>query len=426
MWGQNTAFGVTIEELQKDVEIKKEEIRKLEEEAAKYRVEIAEKQKAGKTLKGEIDRINAEIKRVRNDITLTERRIEKAGLEIETLHIEIQEKEESMQTLKIGLRALLQAFAEKDDKSLVVLLVKYDAFSGLFQHIDFMRRTQERIESSLTALRLLREDLVVKKTGVEEKKEELEDLGGALEGKKEIKEGIQKNKNELLLVTKSEEKKYQTLLLDREKKRRTLEDEVLAIEEKIKVIIDPSTLPAKRSGVLGLPLPNISLASCYSGTVGDKNCVTQFFGHTSFAQAGGYGGNGHNGMDFRADIGTPLLAAEEVVVEEVGDTDTGCRGVSYGKWILIRHPNNLSTLYAHLSAIGVSSGQTVKRGERTGYTGKSGYATGPHLHFTVFVTKAVEIKTIISKVCGTPMILPIAGSDPVSGIEGYLNPMDYL
>ncbi|MBI3273871.1 MAG: M23 family metallopeptidase, partial [Candidatus Colwellbacteria bacterium] len=151
------------------------------------------------------------------------------------------------------------------------------------------------------------------------------------------------------------------------------------------------------------------------------------FGYTSFAAAGGYGGKrGHNGIDFRGDTGTPVFSAERGIVEAVGDTDIGCRGASYGKWVLIRHPNNLSTLYAHLSAIIADSGEKVARGDRIGLSGKSGYATGPHLHFGVFAAQAVEIKTIVSRVCGRNMTLPVAGSDPVSGVGGYLNPLDYL
>ncbi|TSC77379.1 MAG: peptidase m23, partial [Parcubacteria group bacterium Gr01-1014_33] len=285
---------------------------------------------------------------------------------------------------------------------------------------------QERIKRSLAALRIVREDLLAKKANAEEKKEELENLSVSLKDKKGIQEGIQKNKAEILAATKNEEKKYQELLRDREKQRQSLENEVAQIEEKIRVTIDPSTLPSKRHGILGSPLPEIARVSCREQGAGEKNCVTQFFGRTDFANAGGYNGKGHNGADFRAEIGTPVFAAEDGIIETTGDTDAGCRGASYGKWILIRHSNNLSTLYGHLSAIGVAPGETIPRGDKIGYSGKTGYATGPHLHFTVFVTKAVEIKTIISKVCGRAMTLPVAGSDPISGIEGYLDPLDYL
>ena len=135
---------------------------------------------------------------------------------------------------------------------------------------------------------------------------------------------------------------------------------------------------------------------------------------------GSYGGKGHNGVDFRAENGTPVQSTEAGIVQGVGDTDTGCRRASYGKWILVKHENNLSTLYAHLSAISVSQGQTIKRGERIGLSGQSGYATGPHLHFGVYASQAVTIEAIRSQVCGRLMTLPL------SAVNGYLNPLDYL
>ncbi|MFA4890076.1 MAG: peptidoglycan DD-metalloendopeptidase family protein [Candidatus Paceibacterota bacterium] len=74
-----------------------------------------------------------------------------------------------------------------------------------------------------------------------------------------------------------------------------------------------------------------------------KIFITQYFGNTAFATANPqvYNGAGHNGIDFRAAVGAPIKAAKDGVVKGVGDTDKNCNGVSYGKWVLIEHPNNL-------------------------------------------------------------------------------------
>ena len=209
-------------------------------------------------------------------------------------------------------------------------------------------------------------------------------------------------------------------MADRERKRYELAQEIADIENQIRITIDPSLLPSKRAGVLAFPLEDAGHISCWSRGADVKNCVTQFFGSTDFAAAGAYNGKGHNGVDFRATMGTPTLSSESGVVEAVGDTDAGCVGASYGKWILVTHRNNLSTLYAHLSSIGVRAGQEVARGALIGFSGNSGYATGPHLHFGVYATQAVRIEDLRSKVCGRIMTLPI------SPYNGYLNPLDYL
>jgi len=126
-------------------------------------------------------------------------------------------------------------------------------------------------------------------------------------------------------------------------------------------------------------------------------------------------------------VGTRVLAAADGVVRFVY-RDKPCTGAYYGgKWILIDHGNNLSTLYAHLSLIKVVPGQKVKAGQVIGYSGESGYVTGPHLHFTVFATKAVRVtgengeKPYYSKVCrGVQLKIPISPNN------GYLNPLSYL
>lgn len=90
-------------------------------------------------------------------------------------------------------------------------------------------------------------------------------------------------------------------------------------------------------------------------------------------------GGGHRGLDISPPYGTPVYAAEAGVVAEAS---TGYNA-GYGTMVMINHGNGLTTMYAHLSAIAVSPGQQVARGEHVGNVGTTGRATGPHLHFEV-------------------------------------------
>jgi murein DD-endopeptidase MepM/ murein hydrolase activator NlpD len=95
----------------------------------------------------------------------------------------------------------------------------------------------------------------------------------------------------------------------------------------------------------------------------------------------GYGVNGHTGIDYMANIGTPVASAADGVVIK---TSTGWSG-GYGNEIVVSHGGGVATRYGHLSQILVSVGQTVSQGQRIGLSGSTGRSTGPHLHFEKIV-----------------------------------------
>ncbi|MGQ0805533.1 MAG: peptidoglycan DD-metalloendopeptidase family protein [Actinomycetota bacterium] len=87
----------------------------------------------------------------------------------------------------------------------------------------------------------------------------------------------------------------------------------------------------------------------------------------------------HQGVDINCSYGQPIYAAGSGIVLEAGS-----RG-GYGNAVLIDHGDGLATLYAHQSQLAVSPGQQVTTGEVVGYVGSTGYSTGPHLHWEVWV-----------------------------------------
>lgn len=86
----------------------------------------------------------------------------------------------------------------------------------------------------------------------------------------------------------------------------------------------------------------------------------------------------HDGIDIAAPHGTPIAAARSGHV-----IYAGARIPGYGKMVIVRHADEYSSVYAHLSRINVKKGQFVARGQRLGRCGQTGRATGPHLHFEV-------------------------------------------
>jgi murein DD-endopeptidase MepM/ murein hydrolase activator NlpD len=104
--------------------------------------------------------------------------------------------------------------------------------------------------------------------------------------------------------------------------------------------------------------------------------VTSGFGFRRLS-ANSHRGRLHKGMDIAAPIGTPILAPADGKV-----VFAGTKG-GYGNTVIIDHGDHVHTLFAHISFIEVSEGETVKKGQEISRVGITGHSTGPHLHYEV-------------------------------------------
>ncbi len=113
----------------------------------------------------------------------------------------------------------------------------------------------------------------------------------------------------------------------------------------------------------------------------------------------------HNGVDYAAPTGTPVRSVGNGVVEFAG------RQNGYGNVVQIKHANDRSTLYAHLSRIDVRNGQRIEQGARIGAVGSTGWSTGPHLHFEFLVNGAHHDPLKIAKASETLTLPPASKAE---------------
>lgn len=111
----------------------------------------------------------------------------------------------------------------------------------------------------------------------------------------------------------------------------------------------------------------------------------------------------HQGVDFAAATGTPIRASGDGTVDFVG-TQNG-----YGNVVVLKHWNNYSTAYAHMSrfASGLRKGMKVNQGEVIGYVGSTGWATGPHLHYEFRINNQPR----------DPLTVEVPNAQPLAGAE---------
>lgn len=393
--------------LQEKIESRKADIEALEAAIAKDQLEINRLGGQKQTLQNEMKLLDLNGKKLTNDIALTEKRIEEKNFEISRLSLEIGDKETKRLRALNSLAESLRGIRIMDDITFQETLLSSKSISNALEDVDRFAQIQVALDSHLASVIQIKTDLQDKKGVSESKRAELATYKTRLADQKSIVDYNKKVKDGLLATTKNQESAYKKLLAEKLAKKNAFESELLSFEAQLRLITDPSALPAPGK-LLSWPVKNV--------------VVTQEFGDTDFARSkpGLYSGGGHNGIDLRAPVGSSIFAAAAGVVEGFGDTDTVCPGASYGKWVLIRHSNGLSTLYAHLSLIKVSTGTTVQTGDLVGYAGMTGYTTGPHLHFTVYATQGVKIMDRPSKACGGTYRMPVAD------LRAYLNPLLYL
>lgn len=85
----------------------------------------------------------------------------------------------------------------------------------------------------------------------------------------------------------------------------------------------------------------------------------------------------HKGIDIAVPIGTAVISFSDGIVYKIGNDDI------YGKYIVIKHSDNVFTKYCHLLSCNVKENDMVETGDRIGKAGNSGWSTGSHLHFEI-------------------------------------------
>jgi murein DD-endopeptidase MepM/ murein hydrolase activator NlpD len=398
-----------VERLQAQIAERNNRLNAIDAEIKQYEAALREVGAEKSTLQSAINQLELERKKVQADISYTQNQITAADLTINKLTLEIGDTERRIETSREAIGGILREMQALDDESLVEVFLRQDNLAEFWNEIESLQTVKSSIAARAAALKSLRDTLDSKRTLSAEERKLLESLKKQYDDQQSILVGNKATKEDLLKQTRNEEKSYQSLLADKKAARDTLLAEVSAIESQIKFILDPNKIPTKGTAVFRWPL--------------DKPYITQYFGYTKFALSGAYNGSAHNGVDMGTAVGTKVYAPLTGTVRNVGNTDTvpGC--YSWGKWVLVDHPNGLSSMFAHLSQISVVPGQVVQTGDIVGYSGNTGYSTGPHLHYTVYVSDGVKVqqfnqyKSVTS--CG-------AALSPFAAIEAYVNPMDYL
>lgn len=407
-----SAQSAVVDQLKSQIGDRTNRLAEIQKEIAAYQAELGKVGSQKKTLQNAINQLELERKKIGADISYTENRIGFTDLEISKLNLDIESTEQEIDQNKDAIGEIIGRISESDRETLLEVMLRHQNLSEFWGAISALEEVRGVMRDQVTKLDALHGSLESKLDEQQGKRDRLSALRDEYSDQQEVLVNNKSEKDQLLKQTKNKEANYQAILAEKQKARAAIEKELRDFESQLQFILDPSTIPAPGTKVFGWPLANIT--------------ITQYFGGTEFAKRnpGIYAGRAyHPGLDMSAPRGTKIFAPLGGTVRATGNTDAfpGC--YSWGKWTLIDHPNGLTTLYAHQDTISVTPGQSIATGDVIGYTGNTGYSTGPHLHFTVYakagvsVRKFSEIKTATN--CG-------AATTPVAATDAYIDPMTYL
>ena len=424
------AAGSTKEEVQQTLSELQSQKAALESRLADLQANKADTESYIAQLDTELTAVYEEIQRISSELDQTE-----ADLEQTQADLQVAKDKEAQQYE--ALKARIRAMYEAGDTSMMEIFMQAEDIATILNATEYISRISDYDNALLEALnetRLQIEDLEAQleqqkaelenlKTQQESKQEELQmvmdakqaelgeiegNIGDAYDGIYSTDAEIAENKQILADIEYQEELQRQAELKRQQEEaaRKKAEEEALKQQQAAAQNSSQNTTTSSSgssSVSTGSSTGSSSSGSGSSGSTGSSSSGSTSTGSSSSAGtstgafiwpcAGGYISSGfggrvsptagassnHQGVDIAAGAGTAIYAADGGVVTTVSYS------AARGNYIVVSHGNGLSTLYQHCSSVAASVGQTVSQGQVIAYVGSTGYSTGPHLHFEVWV-----------------------------------------
>ncbi|WP_431027004.1 murein hydrolase activator EnvC family protein [Lysinibacillus sp. LZ02] len=309
--------------------------------------------------------------RVKNNIDITKKEIETLQEEIKELGIKIEDRE---QLLNDRARAL----QSNGVVSFIDVLIGSDSFIDFVDRFSAVNTIMEADRDIMKEQNEDKKSLETKKSALDENHLKLERDYSELVSLKNVLTSQKADKNTLIDQLEAEQEK-----LKHSKQQLEVEyEEAYEISEELeaKIIKEQqrmAELAREQENNKNSGSSNAVVPSSGTWTTPAYGRFTSGYGWRSFG-----GGEFHYGVDVANSIGTPIMAAADGIVSYAAPLST------YGNAVMLTHSINgeiYTSVYAHMSSIGVKAGQTVSKGQEIGKMGATGRVTGPHLHFELHI-----------------------------------------
>lgn len=318
--------------------------------------------------KTEKDKQLAVKQQIGNQIDTTTAQIDVLTERISLLEKYIAEKEEEMREKQAEIDSNYALFKKRvcamtkvPTGSTVGLVLGAETYSQFVNRSEITARVAQYDRELIADLNAQKAELEQLKKDIEENKTEVESDKVAMDEKKqELSSKMAETQKQIQDISLLE----QQFLANKAQLQKQMKQVQAEIDQIYAEIARRSTQAVYVGGTMTQPTPTLNqITSAYGWR----------FGGSDF----------HTGVDFSGPsaYGQPIVAANTGKVAFVNLSFTP--GYGYGKYLIIDHGGGITTLYGHCSAINVSVGDVVTRGQQVAQVGSTGWSTGPHLHFEV-------------------------------------------
>lgn len=356
-----------IENINEEVQQKKEDVQKLDRKIGGYRRLISEKKLESAELTDQMMLLDSRVARAQLSIDIAKSEIGILEIEVDTLDGRIDEKELQMTRERVLLGSVSRRlYRAQFGKSTFEILMSYDSFSEFFDTMRSIAGLQSGVHKTLTKLTGIKEQLKEEREQRESKRQSLVERRRELEIAKNDIEDERGLKNAILMETQSSELQYRYLLAELKREQNEADSEIAYLERVLREKLKTSDRLKQGDTIL-------------SWSVEPVRGLSTLFHDPDYPFRNIFE---HPAIDIRAYQGTPVRAAASGIVARAKD---GGMGYSY---VMLLHNNNISTIYGHVSKIVAKEDTFVERGEIIAYSGgmpgtpgAGRLTTGPHLHF---------------------------------------------
>lgn len=358
------AVANSVAEIEGTIQNEEKRLETIKRQIDYHQRQVLQTRKKEKSILNDLSQINQNITLLEQQIRLVSLKEQQTQLRIEETVEKIAGTEKQIERTKNVLGDRIVAIYKYGDVANFNLLFSagnaHEAMTNSYLLSKIARQDQRVIGELAESARQLQ----AAKTELEEQKRTLQQQRADLEAKKQSLKSAEKQREGMLNTLAERKEAHAQAMRELQQTEKELQGKIRQLlERKRQLAASRNTaVLTYRGGKLQWPL---------------KGKIMSEFGmrvHPTFKTK-----TMHTGIDIDGRYGDPVKAAESGEVLYAG----WLRG--YGQIVIIDHGSDLTTIYAHLSRIHVQEGQAVKTGQRIGDVGRTGVATGAHLHFEVRV-----------------------------------------